>query len=503
MNIGVILLLVWLLFTTAKAQTFPELKLQTFFGSATHKERPYRIIKGSGKDFYILGSRTDSLQNEDGLIYHISDRGELLWQQIFQGKGNDWLEDGCYHHGDACLYYVGATGTALKHEETSDPLFSSDYWVGKIDPSGKVLWNKAFGGTESDIGKGIIRTESGHLIVCGNSWSSDLQVKCNLPLNNDWLIKLSDEGQLLTQKCWGGKKNDWAVSISASADKGFIIAGITTSEELDNSKSRSMGDVYIQKLDSNLKVVWTRIFKEPYEDHIFRVIEGAGGMIYAIGSTFTKENDKQFWLLKLNEKGETIVNKKWGGKGIEELTSVYECIDGELIMCGYSFYTNLANPFIKGSKDIWVFKTDGVGNLVWQKTYGGPKDEYPADVVEGEPDWFYVVGTKENTFTNKDKSNKDDIWLLKIKELPCNDIKPLFVTDIHGNQTEIDVPIKFINQSVNCERFLWEFGDGTTSTEKMPVKIYKKAGMYLPRLTAYTNEKCIQVYVSPKAVIVQ
>jgi PKD repeat protein len=178
-------------------------------------------------------------------------------------------------------------------------------------------------------------------------------------------------------------------------------------------------------------------------------------------------------------------------------------MDGELIMCGYSFYTNLANAFIKGSKDIWVFKTDGVGNLVWQKTYGGPKDEYPADVVEGEPDWFYVVGTKENTFTNKGQSNKEDIWLLKIKETPCNDMKPMFVTDIHGNQTEVDVPIKFINQSVNCERFLWEFGDGTTSTEKMPVKIYKKSGMYLPRLTAYTNEKCIQVYVSPKAVIIQ
>lgn len=486
----------------AFAQSYPEIKFQTFFGSPLHKERPYRIVKVSDKDFYILGSRQDSKGNEDGIIFHVSDKGEMLGKQIFEGNGNDIIRDGVYVPTTSELYFVGTTGSSLKHNESSHQLFASDYWVGKIANNGKVIWNKTFGGSENDLGNGIALTPEGGAFVCGNCWSSDLNVNCKFPLNNNWMIKLSPYGSLIKQTCWGGKKNDWGITACATADKGFLVAGITTSEELDNSKSRAMGDVFIQKLDSNLKTIWFRIFKEPYEDHVFRIIEGTGGMIFLVGGSYTTDKDKQFWFVKLNSSGETITNKKWGGTGVEELTSVYECMDGELILCGYSYYTQLNNSNIKGGKDIWVFKTDNIGNLIWQKTYGGPRDEFPADIIEGEPDTYFLVASKINNFTEKDGTS-DDIWFLKIKEQGCKTIKPFFITDIHGEKTEIDVPIKFINQSENCERFLWDFGDGTTSTEKMPVKIYKKNGMFLPRLTAYTNEKCIEVYVSPKPIVIE
>ena len=485
-----------------QAQGYPELKYQTFLGSPDHQERPYRIVKGSDKDFYILGSRQDANMNEDGIIFRVSDKGELIWKQIFEGKGTDIIRDGAYDAKMSELYFVGSTGSALRHNETSQDQFSSDYWVGKIANNGKVIWNKTFGGSENDHGNSIAFSDHGKIIVCGSSWSFDINVNCNLPLNNNWLIQLSPYGSLLKQNCWGGGRNDWGISACTTADHGFLIAGITTSEELDYSKSRAMGDVFVQKLDSNLKTVWFRIFKEPNEDHVYRIIEGTGGMIYIVGGTYTDDKDKQFWFIKLNESGETIVNKKWGGTGVEELTSIYECMDGEYILCGYSYYTQLANSNIKGGKDIWVFKTDNVGNIIWQKTYGGPRDEYPADIIEGEPDTYYLIGSKTNTFTTKDKYS-DDIWFVKIKEQGCKNMKPFFITDIHGEKTETDVPIKFINQSENCERFLWEFGDGTTSTDKMPVKIYHKKGMFLPRLTAYTNEKCVEVYVSPKPVIIE
>lgn len=64
--------------------------------------------------------------------------------------------------------------------------------------------------------------------------------------------------------------------------------------------------------------------------------------------------------------------------------------------------------------------------------------------------------------------------------------------NINANKTEVEVneEISFTNSSQEAESYLWEFGDGTTSTKKEPVKAYSKAGEYNVFLTAYSkNEK--------------
>lgn len=64
--------------------------------------------------------------------------------------------------------------------------------------------------------------------------------------------------------------------------------------------------------------------------------------------------------------------------------------------------------------------------------------------------------------------------------------------NINANKTEVEVneEVSFTNSSQEAESYLWEFGDGTTSTQKEPVKAYSKAGEYTVYLTAYSkNEK--------------
>ncbi len=47
--------------------------------------------------------------------------------------------------------------------------------------------------------------------------------------------------------------------------------------------------------------------------------------------------------------------------------------------------------------------------------------------------------------------------------------------------------VTFTNNSVNADSFLWNFGDGSTSTEKNPVKIFNSAGIYDVTLTSSGN----------------
>jgi hypothetical protein len=48
--------------------------------------------------------------------------------------------------------------------------------------------------------------------------------------------------------------------------------------------------------------------------------------------------------------------------------------------------------------------------------------------------------------------------------------------------------IYFENESINGHRFEWNFGDGTVSTEKFPVKAFDKAGSFQVKLQAFNKD---------------
>lgn len=54
----------------------------------------------------------------------------------------------------------------------------------------------------------------------------------------------------------------------------------------------------------------------------------------------------------------------------------------------------------------------------------------------------------------------------------------------------VNQPLTFINTSIGGETYLWDFGDGTTSTEESPIHIYPTQGKYRVVLTATNLNSC-------------
>jgi len=70
------------------------------------------------------------------------------------------------------------------------------------------------------------------------------------------------------------------------------------------------------------------------------------------------------------------------------------------------------------------------------------------------------------------------------------------------------VSVQFVNQSKNAESFIWDFGDGTTSTEENPAHIYTEGGPYIVTLRANSKKKqdkiqsIIKVEAKPSKVVI-
>lgn len=107
-------------------------------------------------------------------------------------------------------------------------------------------------------------------------------------------------------------------------------------------------------------------------------------------------SSEDFWLYKLDSTGTLIWNKCFGGSSLDELNSVISTCDNGYCAVGNTLSQNFdvsglhtISPWA-ANYDIWIMKTDSLGNLQWQKCIGGTGSEY-AYYVEQTTDSGYVV----------------------------------------------------------------------------------------------------------------
>ena len=95
--------------------------------------------------------------------------------------------------------------------------------VFRTDASGKLLWEKNFGGSKFyDYGNAVAATADGGAIVCGASKS--------LEGNNDiYVVKLNAAGEIAWERAFGGRGSDWGSALCVGKDGGVAIAGHTRS----------------------------------------------------------------------------------------------------------------------------------------------------------------------------------------------------------------------------------------------------------------------------------
>jgi hypothetical protein len=491
-----------LLPVAAVAQAYPELQTQAFAGSAG-RDIPKRLYKGADGALYLAGATETADKNLEGYVARLDPAtNTLLWERYLRGNGNEMIAD--LVQQDTVLYCAGSTGSALPHPEEGSQTFAADYLVVALHAkTGRVLWQRTLGGSGADRAAGIALLLRGELVVAGTSASRDHDVAPDSTQTggNGWVAHLLGNGMAVRYRVLGGSGQDVITSVAGCKNGGVLLAGLSYSKEIAGSAAAG-GAPWVLRLNDKLETVWQYAYPQTGRYAVNRVVETYDGGALVVGAVERAERGSQFWLLRLNAKGEMVFEKTFGESGYEELTAAAQCADKGIVATGYAYNSSSGSAYFKGRHDLWVLRMDGSGNIVWQQTYGGPQNEKGVDVLEYAPGMFYVLGEKENHFT-ADSSRQEDYWLLGIGERPCIDLKPGFRIEPEGTTYTRGDVLRFINTSAGGQRWYWDYGDGTHSTERSPVKRYTKAGRYLVTLSVFMNERCRLTYSLPYTIEVR
>jgi len=247
-----------------------------------------------------------------------------------------------------------------------------------VDRIKDASWQKTFGGKYDDEANSIQQTTDGGYIVAGSTYSFGAGKE------DVYILKLNAKGEVEWQKTFGGEDDDEANSIQQTTDGGYIVAGWT-----ESFGSGWWKDVYILKLNSKGELEWQKTFGGEYDDEANSIQQTTDGGYIVAGWTKSLDSGNDIYILKLNSKGEVQWQKTFGGKYDNEANSIQQTTDGGYIVAGWTASSGT------GYKAVYILKLNSKGEVEWQKTFGGAKDDVANSVQQTTDGGYIVAGCTE------------------------------------------------------------------------------------------------------------
>lgn len=131
---------------------------------------------------------------------------------------------------------------------------------------------------------------------------------------------------------------------------------------------------------------------EPHPQSISMEQTRDGGYILADG-IYPADNTEEYldiWVVKLSSDGAIDWHRCYGGDLLEGWPAIKTTDDG-----GYIVMNSVYSPgYDQG--DFWIFKLDSIGNIEWQKIYGGPEDDAVTSIHPTQDGGYIVTGDTES-----------------------------------------------------------------------------------------------------------
>ncbi len=201
--------------------------------------------------------------SQDALIVKYDKDGNQLWQKSWGGQAG---EDFNFITATEDNGFV-----VVGYSQSSDieGITNKGGWdaiIVKYDKDGNMLWQKNYGGNSAEYFKSVMLTKDEGFIAVGYSQSSDIEGITNKGSQDAIIIKYDKDGNMLWQKNWGGNNSEQFFSVIVTKDDSFIASGYSGTTDVEGITNKGKDDAIIVKYDKNGNMLWQKDYGGNYAE---------------------------------------------------------------------------------------------------------------------------------------------------------------------------------------------------------------------------------------------
>jgi hypothetical protein len=182
----------------------------------------------------------------------------------------------------------------------------------------------------------------------------------------------------------GGPGSDVGYSAVSSGDGGYVLLGVT------RPVGAVLFDTLLVRVDFAGNVLWSHSYDRGNSDYSYSIVNCSDGGFVIAGAAYNASlSQYQIWLFKVDASGTLVWDRLLGNGTYDAAFGLAKTNDGGYVITGY-----------KNWSDVYLIKTDSLGIAEWERTYGGTGDDWGKCVIQTLDGGYAIAGWTESYSTN-------------------------------------------------------------------------------------------------------
>jgi len=216
--------------------------------------------------------------------------------------------------------------------------------------------------------------------------------KCQTP-NIEW------------QRCYGGTNQEYSAGLLPISTGGILLLGWSYSANGTLTANYGGADAWVVKVNDSGNVVWQKNYGGTLNELFLMALETQDGGFILSGKTQSNNgivvgNDggSDLWVVKIDSIGNIEWQKCLGGTHIETGSTIVRNNNGGYLVFGQADSNNGDLAGIKPTRgfDWWVVSLSATGNILWSKIYGGSGSESASAVIQCADGNYILTGASSS-----------------------------------------------------------------------------------------------------------
>ncbi len=254
-----------------------------------------------------------------------------------------------------------------------------------------TVWTRTYGGDRYDEFHDVLCTSDGGYLVVGETWSMGAG-------DRDWYVVKTDSiGHLEWYRTFGGIYDDCANAVVPTSDGGYAICGRLSG---DTTRYCDFGLIILNEQGDS---IGGRIYGGPDDELAIDLLQTLDDGFIIVGSARGYgAGGNDMWLVRTDVNGDSLWSRTYGGSAWGGARAAALMPDGGFAVAGYTGSRGA------GAWDMWLVRMDSLGDSLWSRTYGGRNIDEVSAMQATADGGFILAG-----YTDSFGEGWENAWLVK------------------------------------------------------------------------------------------